>query len=107
MGAAMIKLDRACQERFQLHLSTAVLLMLEGSLIVGCNCWRHADFVGSPIGAGFGWPFLFYFDTTVHEHHWTFHSKGFLIDTFVATCALSFNTMLCEWIIRRLKARKL
>ena len=91
---------------FRFHLLTAVLIMVASGVFIGCNCWRRSDFVGSPIGEGYGWPLLFYFDTTVHEHHWIFSGKDLCANILVAMVPMFLAALICEWLIRRHEGRK-
>ena len=107
---------------WQMHLSTAVVLFLEASMILCINLKPHQG--GAIIGLGrgylqdrgFGWPMHFWAIEAVNIHNREVTSPpisppadlfiGGIIDLSLAAVALLLTALISEWLISRREGHK-
>ncbi len=102
------------RKRFQIHLSTAIVMMFVAGGIIWANALQSDG--SSPEGAyrryTYGWPLEFYhrqfYGDILLEATWgVYYPYARIIIDLVVALAILFSThFLCEWLIRRRAARK-
>ena len=84
---------------FQIHLSTAVILMIESGALIGLNV--------VPSGGGMrGWPETFIWWKPEASLPHSFDVRRFVIDAATVFIILTLSCKISEWRIRRHEARK-
>jgi hypothetical protein len=66
--------------RFQIHLSTAVLLLLAVAVLLGLNISPRYELILSQGGDAYGWPMPFYYEAGSKERFWRFVPVGVVFD---------------------------
>jgi hypothetical protein len=95
---------------WQLHLSTAIVLMLIVAVGLGLNLYGFVrTSYGFPMQRSYGWPLMVAVrNLETHETLWFYSSvSALVINTFIIV-SFTFNiAFVLEYIIRRREARKL
>ena len=108
------------RKRFQIHLSTAIVMMFVAGGLVWANVWRRLvilDFDFSVPSAGeslYGWPSdAVWMDSTLNGSYplgtsylWRWFYIGAIIDICVLLSTLFATWFLYEWLIRHRAAGK-
>jgi hypothetical protein len=106
------------RKRFQIHLSTAIVMMFVAGGIIWANRIPRIEKVFNPFTGGmmsvemwcYGWPIESYgeiVDSTTQLHLRTVGSlMSVAFDLTVAICILLAVYIVCEWLIRLRAARK-
>ena len=102
---------------FQIHLSTAIVLMFVAGGLVWVNCYQHSTYY-VPYGGGdggyvYGWPFT-YMDVFGYEDSvsramvaegWTIDWRGLLANVGFVLLILVLVAVSSEWLLGRNQRR--
>jgi hypothetical protein len=103
--------DKPKRRFWQLHLSTAVLMMFIASGVVGANVRRYELHIEEYPLNGYGWPFVLYWNTNgyetetgqpMHQFDWV----SLAANVCILIIILVSTGILFEWRICRREARK-
>ena len=92
------------RKRFQIHLSTAIVMMFVAGALIWANTRNQVD------DANFkefvvGWPNHAVIKIVQNENAGIYY-RNIIIDLWIAFTILYFSYRFCEWLIRRRAARK-
>jgi len=89
---------------FQIHLSTALILMLAASLLLWANVTPDIEYSGSlPWEVCYGWPYIFCGEpghVVANVEHF-FSYKSIILNFACALSILLLVAIASEWILRR------
>jgi hypothetical protein len=109
-GTKRIRIMANEKERawFQIHLSTAIYLVLVAGALLGLNMHRRHLLIFSQEGDAFGWPLPFVAQKNFMKggYEWRFHESSLLIDIMVWGFLLLFVLGFNEYLIHRREALK-
>jgi hypothetical protein len=93
---------------FQVHLTTAICLVLLTGVLLGLNLNRRHLLIFSQAADAFGWPLPFVAQKTFMKggEEWRFHEGNMMIDIMVWGFLLMFVLGFSEYVIHRREARK-
>src|SRR5258708_2865114 len=98
--------------RWQIHLSTAIVVMLIAGGVLGINHIRHSGIEinnGNIVGAefaGYGYPFVYAYANPPESFEEPIRIGSLILDIIFAIAICFVCAVLREWLIRRREDRK-
>jgi hypothetical protein len=95
--------------RFQIHLSTAIVLMFVAGVLIWANCRTKQFFWDDAMIIRYGWPQAAVQQEILLDGSTSIYIKDYealFIDVLTSLIILGLMLILCEWLVRRRAARK-